>query len=485
MISLHRDRLLLSAAGAAILLTHIITVREMGSTFFSTEIVLIIATITALVGPSVGYWLAPRISEKVFTVWGIASTAAVILLPFGLRFIVGEFSAHGYEGRVLCGVVLFGAFFFIPFFAVFLPRLVREPTSLGVLYATELAGALVGLALFLSPSWRVLVNIHWLVAVLVIHLGLRRWAITVPTAAAAIACVIFYPALDAGATRIYMTGYYEHEHPQVVATEYSPYQRIDVIDDGVLADLRPARSLYLDGVPFYRAGDLDAFNVALAQIPGSLIEPGRALVIGSGSFSSAAHLSRQGHQVTVVELDGAVARLGFQWFKQFHNLNKGDIQLVIDDGRRFLHRTPPQSFDLIVLDVPAPYHVRTALLHTPSFYALVKSRLRPGGVAALSLCGSLNREVGGSIARSAASVFNDIIVVRSGSVGLGVAYAAETLPFSPAAVEVAVGMHDPEKSTIYDNAETRRRIATRKPLDEARLLPVLHLAGNEMRRAFQ
>jgi spermidine synthase len=238
-------------------------------------------------------------------------------------------------------------------------------------------------------------------------------------------------------------------------------------------------------VPFYRAGDLDAFNVALAQIPGSLIEPGRALVIGSGSFSSAAHLFRQGHRVTVVELDGAVARLGFQWFEPFHKLNKGDVQLVIDDGRRFLHRTPTQSFDLIVLDVPAPYHVRTALLHTPDFYALVKSRLRPGGVVALSLCGSLNREVGGSIAKSATSVFNDIVVVRSGSAGLGVAYAAEKLPFSIAAVEVAVGMHDPEESTVYDNAETRRRIAMRKPLDEARLLPVLRLAGNEMRRAFQ
>ena len=468
------------------LLTQIITVREMGSTFFSTEIVLIIATVTALVGPSVGYALAPRITERFFIVWGIASVAAVILLPFGLRAVVGHLAGHGLEGRTLIGVVLMGAFLLIPFYAVFLPRLAREPASLGVLYATELAGAMAGLGvLFLSPSWRVLVTIHWALAVLVIHLGLRRWTITGPAAATALLFSVFYPALDAGAARIYLAGYYGHEAPQVVATEYSPYQRIDVIDDGLLEDLRPARSLYLDGVPFYRAGDLDAFNVALAQIPGSLIKPGRVLVIGSGSFSSAAHLFRQGHEVTVVELDGTVARQGFRWFKPFHGLNPGDVDLVIDDGRRFLHRTPPASFDLIVMDVPAPYHVRTALLHTPDFYRLAASRLRSGGVVALSLCGSLNREVGGAIAASAASVFADILVLRSRSVGLSVAYAAPKLPFNRDAAEAAMQARDPEGTTVYDNSEARRRIAGRKPLDDTRLLPVLFMAGPEIRRAFQ
>jgi spermidine synthase len=159
--------------------------------------------------------------------------------------------------------------------------------------------------------------------------------------------------------------------------------------------------------------------------------------------------------------------------------------LVIDDGRRFLHRTPPASFDLIVLDVPAPYHVRTALLHTPDFYRLVASRLRPGGVAAFSLCGSLDREVGGAIAASAASVFEDVMVLRSGSVGLSVAYGAAKLPFNREAADAALRARDPEKSNVYNNEETRQRIARRKPLDDARLLPVLHMAGREMRRAFQ
>lgn len=481
-----RDRLLLTAAGATILLTQIVAVREMGSTFFSTEIVLIIATVTTLVGPSVGYALAPRINEKVFAAWGIASAIAILLLPFGLRALVGGLAARGLEGRTLCGVVLAGAFFFIPFYAVFLPRLVREPASLGVLYATELAGAMGGLGvLFLSPSWRVLLTVHWALAVLVVHLGLRRWAITAPVATIAALFAVFYPRLDAAAARAYMAGYYSHQRPEVLITEYSPYQRIDVIDDGVLQDLRPARALYLDGVPFYRAGDLDAFNVALAKVPGSLVKPGRALVIGSGSFSSAAHLVRLGHEVTVVELDGAVARLGFHWFEPFHRLKRSDIKLVIDDGRRFLHRVPANSFDLIVMDVPAPYHVRTALLHTPDFYRLAASKLRPGGVVAFSLCGSLSGRMGGAIAASAAAVFEDLLVLRSREVGISVAYGAQKLPFTAEAVANAMRPHDRRGTRVFEDAEARRRLAGRRPLDDARLLPVLFMAGTEMRRAFQ
>ena len=38
----------------------------------------------------------------------------------------------------------------------------------------------------------------------------------------------------------------------------------------IIDDARGRRSLYLDGVPFYRSGDFDAFNVYLAEVPGEL-----------------------------------------------------------------------------------------------------------------------------------------------------------------------------------------------------------------------
>jgi predicted membrane-bound spermidine synthase len=316
-----RDRLLLAAAGAALLLTQYVATREIGSTFFSTELTALAAVLVTMIGPSVGYALAARTSPAFLAVWGIVSVAAHVALPVGLRALVGALAARGFEAWALAVTVIGGSLLLTSFYAVFLPRCAREPATLGALYAAELAGALAALALIaLSPSWRVTLAAYWAIAVVVVHLGVRRLAVTAAAAVLVTAMLVLYPRLDAAAARVFLRGYHGHEDPRMVATAYSPYQRIDVVDD---AD---GRSLYLDGVPFYRGGDLDAFNVFLADVPGSLRPVGRALVVGSGSFSSAAFLARRGWDVTVVELDGEVARLGFRHFAHRHRLADGAVR---------------------------------------------------------------------------------------------------------------------------------------------------------------
>jgi spermidine synthase len=151
--------------------------------------------------------------------------------------------------------------------------------------------------------------------------------------------------------------------------------------------------------------------------------------------------------------------------------------VVVDDGRRFVDRTPPGHFDLIVLDVPAPYHVRTALLHTPSFYREVARRLAPGGVAAISLCDELEGPVGRAIAASAARAFGEIAVVESDAVGMGILYASPAeLPFSVERVRAELAARDPEGGRVFDDAQARGAIAGAAPIDEGRLATVLVMA---------
>jgi len=355
---------------------------------------------------------------------------------------------------------------------VFLPQQAREPASLPALYALELCGALAALGVIaLAPSWRVTLGAFWAVAVLVVQLGLGRKWVTLGVLAAAAALYAFYPALDRAAARTYFRGYHGHTSPRLIETAYSPYQRIDVVDD---AD---GRSLYLDGVPFYRAGELDGFNILLADVPG-LLQPSRgaALVIGSGSFSSAGFLARRGYAVTVVELDAKVAEIGFRQFAFRHHLAAGAVRIVVDDGRRFLARESGSSYDLIVLDVPAPYHLQTALLHTPSFYRQVASRLKPGGVAAISLCGDLDDEIARGIAASAASVFTSLVAVESRSVGVAILYASDALPFDASAVRTELGERDSRGGRVLDDAWLRRSIVGVAPLSERHLAPVLVMA---------
>ena len=213
-----------------------------------------------------------------------------------------------------------------------------------------------------------------------------------------------------------------------------------------------------------------------AAVPGALHRGrGPALVIGSGSYSSAAALRHQGYRVTVVELDEAVARLGWEHFASVHRLAPGDVTLVVDDGRRFLARDS-HRYDVIVLDVPAPFHLQTALLHTPDFYRLVAGHLGPGGVAALSLCGAPGTPIADAIAASALASFGEVMVLEPESVGLGLLYAGARLPFSPAEAEASLAAHDPQGGTLHEDATVRQGLAAVAPLRTAHLAGVLALA---------
>jgi len=54
--------------------------------------------------------------------------------------------------------------------------------------------------------------------------------------------------------------------------------------------------------------------------------------------------------------------------------------VVIDDGRRYLERTP-QQYDAIIIDPPPPVPAAgSSLLYSRDFYEVAKQRLRPGGI---------------------------------------------------------------------------------------------------------
>jgi hypothetical protein len=54
--------------------------------------------------------------------------------------------------------------------------------------------------------------------------------------------------------------------------------------------------------------------------------------------------------------------------------------VVIDDGRRYLERTK-QQYDVITIDPPPPVEAAgSSLLYSKDFYAIIRQRLRPGGI---------------------------------------------------------------------------------------------------------
>ena len=107
----------------------------------------------------------------------------------------------------------------------------------------------------------------------------------------------------------------------------------------------------------------------------------KGLVICFGMGTSFRSMLSWGIDATVIELVPSVPKL----FGYFHEdgpglLNSPLAHVVIDDGRRFLDRSPEQ-FDVIAADPPPPIGAPTSsLLYSEEFYAVLKRHLRPDGI---------------------------------------------------------------------------------------------------------
>jgi spermidine synthase len=121
----------------------------------------------------------------------------------------------------------------------------------------------------------------------------------------------------------------------------------------------------------------------MAHLPLAFLDrpPQDALAICFGMGTTFRSLHSWGIPVTVVELVPSVPRL----FPYFHSdaaeiLRSPLSHVVIDDGRRYLERTP-QQYDVITIDPPPPVEAAgSSLLYSEDFYAVLRQRLRPGGI---------------------------------------------------------------------------------------------------------
>jgi predicted membrane-bound spermidine synthase len=87
-------------------------------------------------------------------------------------------------------------------------------------------------------------------------------------------------------------------------------------------------------------------------------------------------------------------------------------RIVVDDGRRFLHRTSDR-FDVITIDPPPPLEAAgSSLLYSTDFYELLKTRLTPRGLLQQWSPGG-DALIDSAIARSIVQSFPYVIAFRS------------------------------------------------------------------------
>jgi predicted membrane-bound spermidine synthase len=121
----------------------------------------------------------------------------------------------------------------------------------------------------------------------------------------------------------------------------------------------------------------------MAHLPLAFLDrrPQNALVICFGMGTTYRSMLAWGIPVTAVELVPRVPELMSYFHSDAPALLRSPLSnVVVDDGRRYMERTPAQ-YDVIAIDPPPPVSAAgSSLLYTEEFYRIAKQRLRPGGI---------------------------------------------------------------------------------------------------------
>ena len=121
----------------------------------------------------------------------------------------------------------------------------------------------------------------------------------------------------------------------------------------------------------------------MAHLPLAFLDhpPQNALAICFGMGTSYRSLLSWGIPVTAIELVPSVPKtLGYFHADAQQLLNSPRSRVLIDDGRRYLERSP-EHYDVIIVDPPPPVSAAaSSLLYSKEFYSIIRPRLAAGGI---------------------------------------------------------------------------------------------------------
>ena len=184
---------------------------------------------------------------------------------------------------------------------------------------------------------------------------------------------------------------------------------------------------------------LTPITKVMAHLPLTLLgHPAqKTLVICFGMGTTFRSMMSWDLPTTAVELIPSVPKL----YGYFHAdgpalLRSPLARMVIDDGRRFLERSPDQ-YDVIAVDPPPPVSAPTSgLLYSRQFYAIMKPHLRHGGIVQVWFPGGDDATLA-SIARAFSEAFPYVRTFQSIE-GWGIHFLGRMEPFpSPTGAELA------------------------------------------------
>ncbi len=187
----------------------------------------------------------------------------------------------------------------------------------------------------------------------------------------------------------------------------TPYQRVEVVETHDFG-----KCLIIDGK--IQSSTLDEWVYHEALVHPSMVShpnPKRVLVIGGGEGATLREVLRHStvEEAVMVDLDRQVIDIVKQYMGELPQgaFENPKTRLYFEEGRSFLARQPPASFDVIVVDVTDPLEGSPSIpLYTKEFYQLAWEKLTEQGLIVTQASPLFyNLDLHARIYRTMASVF--------------------------------------------------------------------------------
>lgn len=177
------------------------------------------------------------------------------------------------------------------------------------------------------------------------------------------------------------TALFSYKIKELIYSGKTKYQKIEVADT-----YDYGKCLILDGKIQSSVKDEWIYHEALTHpLMVTHPKPEKILIIGGGEGATLRETLKHNTVtlVIMVDLDKEVVEISKKYLPEIckNSFNNKKTKLVFADGRKFLEKQPPKSYDGIIIDVTDPLEGgSSAFLYTKEFYSLVKSRLKNDGL---------------------------------------------------------------------------------------------------------
>jgi spermidine synthase len=432
-------RLILIAVGAlgvSCVMTQLALMRELLGVFAGNEMVLGVALGLWLLLMGIGTWLG-RTSDRLRNplaalvimevVLALIPLAQVFLLRALRNVVFIRGAAVSVTETVGATLVLLLPYCVVAGYALTLACAIlarqQGPGGIGRAYVADSIGSIIGGLLFSFVLVRALDHLAILLWPAVVNLlvaallgaQVRRTSSAVrrfPVCVALLGLGLIAPAclldLDAVSTRL------QYPRQRIIAKANSPYGKLVVTEsDGQFDFLE-------NGIPMTSTRDdqhvEETVHYAMAQRP----EARRVLLISGGISGTAREILKyKVGAVDYVELDPLILALGRRYLPA--NLADGRIRVINTDGRLFVKQSK-DSYDVVIIDVPAPATAQLNRFYTAQFLSEVKRVLAKDGVVSFAL-GQYENYVSPELARMLSSAclaakqsFRNVLAIPGGRV---------------------------------------------------------------------